>query len=683
MLILYFSASVIALYTAIQALWLSRLGPNRHIYRAYAALSVIITVFLVSTSVFTIAPTLAVATLTTKLQGAAAFAYLIALNWLLARYANIPWRGAARRFLLTFSVTAGALGLYSLFLPAGFFAARLWPMEPGGLITFGFDYRPASVIFQVFGLIGVGWCIYCIRALRRKQPLAALLFSSFIALQIITHVSQSLHYFFGLTAIPVLPGGMTYIWFFVITAILFARDHEDTVLELVAKNQSLTREVSSRNAAERRARLLALSDELTKLSNIRNLKKTLEWFPKEIPNARLLLLQIDYFRELKKTFGEAKTDQLLLQLAERLSSGNSDSELAARISEAQFAILTSEPERYLYTAGKSHSPTSALTRPFTVGQQTLDLTYSIALVGLGNESSVSDMLYHAELALEEAITNGGNQVIHYDGEFAEKIQHRFSLERELDRAIEDNQLALHYQPQVDSTGHLIGAEALLRWRHPDHGWISPNTFIPLIERRGQMVSFGQWVLEQACRDLKAWQQRGSFNGRLSVNVSPYQLQAYNYGQKVLDTLKAYDVPPSSIGLELTESGMVEEASSSLAGLPLLRRAGVTIAIDDFGTGFSSLSYLGRLPIDTLKIDKAFVDQLGTRKGDALLKALMNIGQSLDLKVLAEGIERENQHRALQEMGCRYFQGYLFGKPVSADQFVLEQPKAVSVGASDF
>lgn len=673
MLLLYFSTSVIALYTAIQSIWLSRLGPNRHIYRAYAVLCVTITVFLLFTASFAVAPSLDAAQISARLQSAAAFSFLIALNWLLLRYAGIPPRGMALRFLILHSTIAGLLGLQGLTLDAGFFAARLWPMEPGAPINFGFDYRPASAAFQLLGLIGAIWCFYCTRVLRHHNALAAKLLASFIWLQVYSHCTQLLHFYFGFDSLPLMPGGLTFIWFFVITAILFARDHEDTVAELLEKNQSLSREMSSRTAAERRARLLTLNDELTKLANIRKLKKQLEWYPAEYPDGQLLLIQIDYFRELKQTFGEARSDQLLLQVAKRLQDQAAPDQLAARISESQFAVLTRDIGPFIDNSAETLSPSALLSRPFNLGEQSLDLTYSMALVPLREESNAQDALYHAELALEQAVSKGGNQIVPYNHQFAEEVRFRLALERDLDRVLSKQQLTLHYQPQIDSAGHLIGAEALLRWQHPEHGWISPVTFIPLAERRGLMGEIGQWVLEQACRDLKNWQQRATFTGRVSVNVSPFQLQTYHYAKTVLDTLDAFDVSPSSLSLELTESGIIEEAHTALVDLPLLRKAGVTIAIDDFGTGFSSLSYLGRLPVDTLKIDKSFVDQVGTPRGDELLKILLTIGRSLELKVLAEGVEQDEQRQKLEAMGCHYFQGYLFSRPVPADQLPLTEP----------
>ncbi len=670
---LYFSTSVIALYTVIQSIWLSRLGPDRQIYRAYAALCAAISVFLLSSTMFTMAPSLDAAKLSVRLQSLSAFSYLAALCWLMLRYADIPVRGLAMRFILLYSVITGLLGLYSLTLDAGFFVARLWPMGPDGPIPYGFDYRPASAIFQLLGLIGAAWCFFCVSVMRHRDPLAAKLFSSFLLLLVYSCTSQLLHYFFSLQSVPVLPGGLTFIWLFVIMAILFARDHEDTVAELLEKDLSLSQEVSSRTAAERRARLLTLSDELTKLANIRNLKKQLEWFPEEYPDGQLLLIQIDYFRELRQTFGEARSDQLLLQVAKRLQDREAPDQLAARISESQFAVLTRDLHRYVDNSAESLSPSDWLTKPYYLGPQKVDLTYSMALVPLREESNARDPLYHAELALEQAVARGGNQIAPYDRQFAEEVRFRLTLERDLDRALPDQQLTLHYQPLVDSAGHLIGAEALLRWQHPEHGWISPATFIPLAERRGLIRPIGQWVLEQACRDLKSWQRRARFIGRVSVNVSPLQLQTYRYAKTVLDTLKAFDVSPSSLSLELTESGIIEESNTALVDLALLRKAGVTIAIDDFGTGFSSLSYLGRLPVDTLKIDKSFVDQVGTPRGDDLLKILLGIGRSLELTVLAEGVEQDEQRQQLQAMGCHYFQGYLFSRPVPADQFPLTEP----------
>ena len=673
--ILYYATSAIALYTAIQSIWLGRLERQRYVYQAYAFLCVCVTLFLVCTALFFSTPSLERAAIYAKIQNVGAFGYLSALVWLMTRYAAIEIKRPVSGFLISYSTICGLIALYSLTLPYGFFIESLTLKADS---TPAFDYRKHSVIFQLLALVGIAWSSYCAERLRREGAvLTAVLFATFFGVQAFSYVTQILYYYFALPVF-VLPGGATFILLFIVTAVVFGRDHEEVVDELTQKSARLTTEVAQRTAAARKAMRQAFSDELTNLANIRRLKATLEWCRKDQRRARkLLLLQIDRFRELKQTFGESNSDNLILQIADRLKRGQDKDLLAARVSEAQFAIITAHAKDYIAFSESDITaelkPQASLRHPYRVGQQVIDISYSAGMIDITVDSSVQHLLFHAELALEEAANQGGDTIVYHNPTFASDVEERLALERELDDALKQGQFCLHFQPQLNSMHRLVGAEALLRWQHPSRGMISPAVFIPLAERRGSMVALGDWVMNEACRILQQWQTNGHFRGRLSINVSPWQLQAYRFAEKTLTTLQRFDISPDVITLELTESGLIEDDRSLYRELNQLRKAGIKIAIDDFGTGFSSLSYLGRLPIDILKVDKSFVDRVNTAKGRQLLDGMLNIGAALDMEVVTEGVETPEQLQALIGMGCSYFQGFLFCKPLPADEFLRWRP----------
>lgn len=675
--ILYYATSAIALYTAVQSIWLGRLERQRYVYQAYAFLCVCVTLFLVCSALFFSTPSIERAAIYAKIQNVGAFGYLSALVWLMTRYAAIEIKRPVSTFLISYSTLCALVTLYSLSLPHGFFIQSLRLTDDGQLL---FDYRKQSVIFQLLALVGIAWGSYCAERLRREGAvLTASLFALFFGVQAFSYVTQILYYYFALPVF-VLPGGATFILLFIVTAVVFGRDHEELVEELTQKSARLSTEVAQRTDAERKAMRQAFSDDLTSLANIRRLKATLEWCRKDQQAERkLVLLQIDRFRELKQTFGESNSDNLILQLADRLKRGQDKDLLAARVSEAQFAIITAHAEDYIAFGDAAMTaalkPQASLRRAFRVGQQVVDISYSIGVIEITSDSSVQQMLFHAELALEEAINQGGDTIVYYNPTFAAEVEERLALERELDDALKQNQFCLYFQPQLNSMRRLVGAEALIRWQHPSRGMISPAVFIPLAERRGLMVAMGDWVMNEACRTLQQWQSSGRFRGRLSINVSPWQLQAYRFAEKTLATLQRFDISPDMITLELTESGLIEDDRGLYRELNHLRKAGIKIAIDDFGTGFSALSYLGRLPIDILKVDKTFVDRVNTVKGRQLLDGMLNIGEALDMEVVTEGVETAEQLQALIGMGCSYFQGFLFCKPLPADEFVRWRPES--------
>ncbi|NBC46869.1 MAG: EAL domain-containing protein, partial [Gammaproteobacteria bacterium] len=284
------------------------------------------------------------------------------------------------------------------------------------------------------------------------------------------------------------------------------------------------------------------------------------------------------------------------------------------------------------------------------------------------EASVDELLKRADLAMYQAKEAGRNTLRFFDPEMQTAFDLRTRMEAQLREGLRAGQFVLHYQPQVDDAGQMIGAEALVRWSHPERGLLSPATFIHLAEESGLILQLGEWVLQAACAQLAAWSQHGSCAERtLAINISARQFREPHFVGMVRTALDRYGIRPHRLKLELTESLLLEDVEDTIHKMAALRELGLRFALDDFGTGYSSLSYLKRLPLDELKIDRSFVDEVTTDANDAaIVRAVLALAPQLGLSVIAEGVETDAQRRFLISNGCHAFQGYLFGRPGPAD-----------------
>ena len=432
--------------------------------------------------------------------------------------------------------------------------------------------------------------------------------------------------------------------------------------------------------SDRKIRELAFNDSLTGLPNRRSLLEYLDSQPAQNQQGEclaLFLLDIDKFKVLNNTLGPTLGDLLLQSVTHRLERIPMDVHMVARPSSNEFAAVARIP----YDGNPASAQSKALElarlmqdnlqQPYSLKDYRHRCSLSMGLTLL-NDSAVSaeNLLVQAALALSEAKRSGLGQIQLYHREMAEAIEKRVRIEADLRYAIENNeQLELYLQPQLNAQRKVIGAEALIRWQHPEFGFVSPAEFIPLAEETGLIIGLGDWINEQACQIIKQWQQLGFNHLVLSINVSAPQFQQLDFVDKLNTLIHHYQLPQGSLKIELTESVLMQNVDDVINKIDELKQLGIQFALDDFGTGYSSLSYLMRLPFDVLKIDVAFVrDMFESPQKEAIVQTIVQLAHNLGLKVVAEGVETEKHFDYLSSLGCDYFQGYLFSKPVAESEF---------------
>lgn len=384
-----------------------------------------------------------------------------------------------------------------------------------------------------------------------------------------------------------------------------------------------------------------------------------------------LLVSVDRFKKINDTLGHAIGDLLLKEVGERLQKCVKKGETVARFEGEEFALLFTQVEATDDLVETGQIIDEALKPSFLLAGHEVYLTASIGISIFpfdGEEGAT--ILQNAGAALYRAKTQGGNNYQFYTADMNARALKRLAMETSLRRAIENNEFVLYYQPQIDfASGKVVGAEALIRWQHPDLGLLAPLEFVPLAEDTGLIVSIGAWVMREACTQAQTWRASGFGDLGIAVNVSARQFQQKGFFESVLRVLEETGLHSDCLELELTETSIMENAESAVALLSDIRKLGVKIAIDDFGTGYSSLSYLKRLPIDILKLDRSFVNGATSDPDDAaLVMAIITLAHNLRLHVIAEGVETAEHLRFLRLLRCDGGQGFLFSKPLSADLF---------------
>jgi diguanylate cyclase (GGDEF)-like protein len=373
--------------------------------------------------------------------------------------------------------------------------------------------------------------------------------------------------------------------------------------------------------------------------------------------------------------GHAEGDLLLQQAAHRLTASVREGDTVARLGGDEFVVMLEDLSENPHEAAAQikfvgEKILAALDVPYTLSSQERHSSASIgaALFGVQHES-LDDLLKRAEIAMYQAKAAGRNALCFFDPDLQAAVKARALMEVDLRQAIKDGQFVLYYQPQMDRD-HLVGAEALIRWQHPESGMVSPGEFIPLAEETGLILSLGNWVLGTACTQIAAWAEReDTCHITIAVNVSARQFRQSDFVDQVLTALDRTGANPQNLKLELTESMLVDNIEDVIAKMTALKARGLSFSLDDFGTGYSSLSYLKRLPLDQLKIDQSFVrDLMGDLNGGAIAQTIIALGRTMGLSVIAEGVETEEQRDFIARLGCHRYQGYLFSRPVAIAEF---------------
>ena len=426
-------------------------------------------------------------------------------------------------------------------------------------------------------------------------------------------------------------------------------------------------------AAGQRIETLSRTDALTGLANRRQMTQQLNDAIRQARRAgatlALLLLDLDRFKQINDSLGHIVGDRVLLDCADRLKTCLRQGDVVARVGGDQFALLVHEADGRGAEAA-AQRVLAAVSQPCAVDGLQFTLTCSVGLALFPADGSDADLLVrHAESAMQRAKQGGRACFRFHQAQQDADMRQRMRLDHAMRQALASQRFRLHYQPQVDlRTGQIVGAEALIRWRDPELGEISPGQFIPVAEETGLIIAIGDWVLEQAVRQAARWRDAG-MPMPVSINVSALQFQQADFIDRVAAVLQDHRLAGKLLELELTESILVQDADEALARLSRLSQLGVRLAIDDFGTGYSSLAYLKRFPIDRLKIDRSFVKGVpGDASGGAIVRAIVQLAQALGMKVIAEGVETEPQRAFLHELGCDEFQGFLFAPALDGLSF---------------
>ena len=438
---------------------------------------------------------------------------------------------------------------------------------------------------------------------------------------------------------------------------------------------SILTDISERKESEATIERLAMEDALTGLPNrTRFHSKLTDAIEQSERTGRLvgvMLLDLDHFKKVNDTLGHPAGDELLRQVSERIRDCLRSTDTVARLGGDEFAVIVTNAQEPVAITSIAERIVESLARSFDLDGQEVHTGTSVGITIYPHDRGQSDqLLRNADMALYRAKEEGRGTYQLYDDQMQEEVQARRVLESDLRRALEREELRIVYQPQFDCrSGALVGAEALLRWRHPERGEISPAEFIPVAESTRLIIPISEWILASVCRQNKAWQQDGTARTCISVNISPLHFKQNNLADRIQAILTQTGLEPHWLELEITEGVAMSEGCEAKRTLNELKALGIKLAIDDFGTGYSSLNRLKQFPVDRLKIDQSFVRDITTDWDDAAINsAVIQIGHSLNIKVIAEGVETKEQFEFLVEQGCNEAQGYLFSPPLDPGDF---------------
>jgi diguanylate cyclase (GGDEF)-like protein len=443
----------------------------------------------------------------------------------------------------------------------------------------------------------------------------------------------------------------------------------NTQLEKRVRERTQQLEIANLQLAE-----MAFQDSLTKLPN-RSLLMEKLWQSISIQKSNpeyefaVFYLDCDRFKIVNDSLGHLAGDELLVAVTQRLKFILKNDMFLARLGGDEFVILLNNFTEINSVIQVAETISQSFTHPFYLREREIFLSFSIGIVSeCCNYADPETLLRDADIAMYQAKSLGKDQYQIFVPQMYQKAYQRLQIETELRKAIQERAFILYYQPIIDLiTGNVIGAEALIRWQNPHQGWISPADFIPIAEETGLILKLGHWTLQQACHQLHLWQQNNIVDSSfsISVNLSAYQFAQSNLLQQIDEILAETQISPECLKLEITETAIMENVDAAAQVIASLRQRNIQLSIDDFGTGYSSLSYLHSFPVDNLKIDKSFVQRVNDKSGSfGLVNAIVQIAKTMGMKIIAEGIETENQLEQLKLLDCQFGQGYLFSQPLS-------------------
>jgi diguanylate cyclase (GGDEF)-like protein/PAS domain S-box-containing protein len=453
---------------------------------------------------------------------------------------------------------------------------------------------------------------------------------------------------------------------------------QELSIATINKNERVcvVRDMSERKTLERRLKQQAFHDSLTNLANralfMDRLQHALARSSRGSSSLAVLFLDLDNFKVINDSLGHEVGDQLLIAVSSRLQEGLRPGDTLARLGGDEFTVLLEDVTNVSDAMRVAERITEVLRTPITVAGHEIFVGTSIGIaLNTGEASTPSDLVREADMAMYKAKVGGKSRYEVFNPSMHAYAVQRLQLQSDLHRAIERRELRVHYQPKVQFTSEMIeGMEALVRWEHPERGLLAPDEFIALAEETGLIVPIGRWVLEEACKQLSEWQEKypGVRHWTMSVNLSAKQLQQPQLIKEVAEVLRATTLDPARLVLEITESALMVDESSTTATLQALKNLGVRLAMDDFGTGYSSLSFLRNFPVAIIKIDKSFIREMGRDTSEAaIVSGVVNLAHALHLQVVAEGIETPEQLNQLKALECDVGQGFYFGKPLPTNE----------------
>lgn len=439
--------------------------------------------------------------------------------------------------------------------------------------------------------------------------------------------------------------------------------------------ETIERNFQLRQKAEARIKRLSQYDYLTLLPNRRSLQHQLQNLISHTDSEStiaILCLGLDDFKSLNAQFSFNAAEHILVKVSDRLRHGIGSKAYIGRLGEDQFAVLLSGMKQPHEAAELAQEMLSLLDDPFEINEEHIAISATVGITLFPDDGEeVDNLLQQSEFAMIMAKSRNKHRYQFYVATMDTEIRQHKKLEMDLHQALEHNELSLRFQPQIDmKTSRIVGVETLIRWQHPEQGAISPELFIPMAENTMDIIPIGDWVLESACSQLHQWHQAGHKDLKMAVNLSAIQLQDKSIVERVEHLLSKYQIPATMLELEVTETSIMEDIKTSSEQLHSLKETGVLLALDDFGTGYSSLSYLKKFPFDKIKIDKTFVEGLPeSKENSVLVDAVIQLGKSFGLTVIAEGVETAEQEEHLKLAGCLEGQGYFYGKPMLENEFL--------------